>query len=319
MTSASSQNLVVSRATASAARISAGLRAIAASWVGTAGLAILGVLLALALLAPLLPLHDPLALAMEHRLAPPNARFWMGTDQSGRDVLARVVWGTRTSLLIGIAMVAIGLVLGVSVGLVAGYCSGGWVEEALMRLMEILASIPLLIWAIAMVGVLGVGPLAIGPLRVTNEVKLVILVGILYAPGLARLTHALALNEAQAEYVTARQLQGASGAGIMIGDILPNCLSPIMVQASILLGVGIIIEASLSFIGLGVQPPTPSWGAMLADSRSLVFSGEWWVSVFPGAAIFVSVMGFNLLGDALRTALDPRRRKIGHEGAGLLT
>ena len=179
-----------------------------------------------------------------------------------------------------------------------------------MRLMEVLAAIPLLIWAIAMVGVLGVDPIVLGPLRITNEAKIVMLVGLLYTPGLARLTHALVLGEAQAEYVLARRLQGASDWRIMLGDILPNCLPPILVQASILLGVGIIIEASLSFIGLGVQPPTPSWGAMLADARSLIFSGEWWVSAFPGAAIFLAVMGFNLVGDALRTALDPQRRSL---------
>jgi peptide/nickel transport system permease protein len=292
-----------------------GLAALCATSTGAAGLAIIAILLLLAVFAPVLPLHDPLVLSMDHRLQPPGARFLFGTDQSGRDILARVVWGTRTSLVIGILMVAIGLMLGVAVGLLAGFYSGGWIEEALMRLMEVLAAIPLLIWAIAMVGVLGVDPIAIGPLRITNEAKIVMLVGLLYAPGLARLTHALVLGEAQAEYVLARRLQGASALRIMLGDILPNCLPPILVQASILLGVGIIIEASLSFIGLGVQPPTPSWGAMLSDARSLIFSGEWWVSAFPGAAIFLAVMGFNLVGDALRTALDPRRRSLSRGGS----
>jgi peptide/nickel transport system permease protein len=145
-------------------------------------------------------------------------------------------------------------------------------------------------------------------LAISNETKLVLLIGVLYAPGLARLTHSLAKAESQAEYVAARVLQGASEARIMLSDVLPNIISPVLIQASLLLGVTIIVEASLSFIGLGVQPPTPSWGAMLSDARALIFTDNWWVSVFPGAAVFVSVLAFNLFGDSMRTILDPRRR-----------
>ncbi|HSV50519.1 MAG TPA: ABC transporter permease [Burkholderiaceae bacterium] len=283
------------------------LRRLAATPVGAAGLLLVGTFALLAVLAPVLPLHDPLQLHMNHRLAAPGGEFLLGTDQAGRDILSRIIWGGRTSLAIGACVIAIGLGLGVSIGLVAGYYSRTWLEEVLMKLMEVLASIPLLIWAIAMVGVLGVQPTVIGPFALSNEVKLTLLIGILYVPGLARLTHGLVLQEAAAEYVLARRIQGASPAAIVISDILPNVISPVLVQASILMGVAIIVEASLSFIGLGVQPPTPSWGTLLADARNLVFSGEWWVAVYPGLTVFLAVLGLNLLGDGLRVVLDPRR------------
>lgn len=283
------------------------LRRLAATPVGAAGLLLMGTFALLAVLAPVLPLHDPLQLHMNHRLAAPGGEFLLGTDQAGRDILSRIIWGGRTSLAIGACVIAIGLGLGVSIGLVAGYYSRTWLEEVLMKLMEVLASIPLLIWAIAMVGVLGVQPTVIGPFSLSNEVKLTLLIGILYVPGLARLTHGLVLQEAASEYVLARRIQGASPAAIVISDILPNVISPVLVQASILMGVAIIVEASLSFIGLGVQPPTPSWGTLLADARNLVFSGEWWVAVYPGLTVFLAVLGLNLLGDGLRVVLDPRR------------
>lgn len=288
-------------------RSTAFLRRVLATPVAAAGLLLVGTLALLAVLAPLLPLQDPLQLHMEQRLAPPGAGFLLGTDQSGRDLLSRIVWGGRASLAIGFSVTAIGLAFGVSVGLVAGYFSRTVLEEVLLKLMEVLASIPLLIWAIAMVGVLGVQPTVIGPFSLGNEVKLTLLIGLLYVPGLARLTHGLVLQEAASEYVLARRIQGASTASILVSDILPNIMSPVLVQASTLMGVAIIVEASLSFIGLGVQPPTPSWGTLLADARNLVFSGEWWVALFPGLTVFLAVLGLNLLGDGLRTVLDPRR------------
>lgn len=291
------------------------VRAIAATPIGATGLVLVSLLLLAALLAPLLPLKDPLQLYMDHRLEAPGSEFLFGTDQAGRDILSRVIWGARASLAMGVCVVAIGLTLGVSIGLVAGYFSRSWIEEVLMKLMEVFAAIPLLIWAIAMVGVLGVQPTALGPFMLSNEVKLTLLIGLLYAPGLARLTHGLVLNEAQAEYVLARRVQGSSTLAILFSDILPNVISPVLVQATLLLGVAIIVEASLSFIGLGVQPPTPSWGSLLSDARTLIFSGEWWVSVFPGLTVFAAVLGLNLLGDAMRVVLDPRRRSGSKEFA----
>jgi peptide/nickel transport system permease protein len=290
---------------ASAGRL---LRALMHEPAGAIGLVAIVLLGAMALCAPWLPLKDPLQIHIEYRLQAPSATFWFGTDQVGRDMLSRTIWGARASLSIGLCAVAIGLVLGTGIGLVAGYKAGSWLDETLMKVMEVLASIPLLIWAIALVGITGTDTLHVGMLAISNETKLVLLIGVLYAPGLARLTHSLAKAESQSEYVAARVLQGASGARIMLSDVLPNIISPVLIQASLLLGVTIIVEASLSFIGLGVQPPTPSWGAMLSDARALVFTDNWWVSVFPGAAVFVSVLAFNLFGDAMRTILDPRRR-----------
>lgn len=279
---------------------------------GAISLTLIAVLTLLAVLAPVLPLPDPVQLAIEHRLEPPGTPlFPLGTDDVGRDILSRLVWGARSSLAIGLLTVAIGLACGLLIGTVAGYWSGTWLEAALLALIEVAAAIPLLVWAIAIVGIFGTGPLRLGPLSLPNEGKIILLVGLLFAPGLARIAHGLALAESKQDYVAARRLQGAGSWAIMAGDIVPNILSPMIVQASVLIGIGIIIEASLSFIGLGVQPPTPSWGGMLADARSSAFSEEWWVAIWPGLAIFVTVMGFNLLGDALRTVLDPRRREAG--------
>jgi ABC-type dipeptide/oligopeptide/nickel transport systems, permease components len=262
----------------------------------------------LALLAPVLPLPSPTQTSILDTYLPPSSAHWFGTDALGRDVLARTIWGARSSLSIGLGIVVIGMALGVTLGLAAAEAAGTLFEELAMRLVDIFAAIPVLIWAIAVVGIVGTGPTALGPLVLTNEAKLVLLVGILFFPGIARITYGLALAELKQEYVDARRLQGAGSAAILFGDVLPNVLSPLLVQASVLVGIGIIIEASLSFVGLGVQPPTPSWGSMLADSKQTVFSGEYWLSLFPGLAIFASVIGFNLLGDGLRDLFDPRRR-----------
>jgi peptide/nickel transport system permease protein len=258
------------------------------------------------LAAPLIAPYDPLAVDMTASLLPPAPGHLFGTDQAGRDVLSRVIWGGRASLEVSVLAMIIGCTGGVSLGLVAGFFSGGWLEQLLMRVLDAMAAIPLLIWAIALVGILGVGPFTVAGITFGNEVKLLALLGVLYIPTLARITYAGALAESQANYVAARRLQGVGSLRIMISDVLPNCLSPVIVQATLLLAIGIIIEASVSFVGLGVQPPDPSWGNMLADARNYLFSGEWWLSVFPGAAISLSVVAFNLLGDGLRDALDPR-------------
>lgn len=276
--------------------------------VAAGGVLFIAVMVLLALCAPALPLPAPEATDILSTYLPPSAEHLFGTDALGRDVLSRTVWGARSSLLIGLGIVAIGMVVGVTLGLFAAYVAGSLLEEVIMRLVDIFASIPVLIWAIAVVGIVGTGNSAVGPLTVSNEVKLVLLVGLLFFPGIARIAHGLALSELRNEYVDARRLQGASAGAILFGDVLPNILSPLLVQASVLVGIGIIIEASLSFVGLGVQPPTPSWGSMLADSKQTVFTGEYWLSLFPGIAIFLTVIGFNLLGDALRDFFDPRRR-----------
>ena len=268
----------------------------------------------IALGAPWVAPFDPLAVDMLNSLSPPDGVHLFGTDQSGRDVLSRVIWGGRASLEVSAFAVVIGGVGGVTLGLLAGFFSGGWLEQLLMRVLDAMASIPLLIWAIALVGILGVGPVHIGIVTFGNEFKLMMLLGVLYIPTLARITYTTALSEARANYVAARRLQGVGSGRIMVSDVLPNCVSPVLVQATLLLAIGIVIEASVSFVGLGVQPPQPSWGNMLADSRNYLFSGEWWLSVFPGAAISVSVMAINFLGDGLRDVLDPR-----HSPGALMT
>ena len=273
---------------------------------GFFGACVIALLLVMALGAPLIAPQDPLQVSIVDQLQEPGEGHWLGTDQTGRDVLSRIVWGSRASLTVSALAVVIGLAGGVPIGLVAGFFRGGWLEQAIMRTLEAISAIPILIWAIALVGIVGVKDVQVGPLTVTNETKLLVMLGLLYIPTLARLTYTSALSESQANYVAARRLQGVGGVRIMFSDVLPNCLSPVIVQATLLLAIGIIIEAAISFVGLGVQPPTPSWGNMLASARDYLLSGEWWLSVFPGAAISITVVGFNLLGDGLRDRLDPR-------------
>jgi peptide/nickel transport system permease protein len=273
---------------------------------GLIGACLVVLIVADGLTAPWIAPHDPLQVDMTQSLAEPGPDHWFGTDQAGRDILSRVIWGGRMSPEVSLFAVIIGCTGGVAVGLLAGFFNGGWLEQLLMRMLDAMAAIPLLIWAIALVGILGVGPFTVAGIVFGNEVKLLILLGVLYIPTLARITYASALGESRTNYVAARRLQGVGPFRIMLSDVLPNCLSPVIVQATLLLAIGIIIEASISFVGLGVQPPAPSWGNMLADARNYLFSGEWWLSVFPGAAISVTVVAFNLLGDGLRDALDPR-------------
>jgi peptide/nickel transport system permease protein len=194
------------------------------------------------LAAPLIAPHDPLAVDMTASLLAPGPGHLFGTDQAGRDVLSRVIWGGRASLEVSVLAMVIGCAGGVSLGLVAGFFSGGWLEQLLMRVLDAMAAIPLLIWAIALVGILGVGPFTVAGIAFGNEVKLLVLLGVLYIPTLARITYAGALAESQANYVAARRLQGVGSVRIMISDVLPNCLSPVIVQATLLLAIGIIIR-----------------------------------------------------------------------------
>jgi peptide/nickel transport system permease protein len=280
-------------------------------WSGAAGALLVAGVAVAAFLAPMIAPFDPIQVSIDNKLLPPGGAHWLGTDQAGRDILSRIIWGARASLLVGVFAVVIGVVGGVVLGLLAAFYRGGWLEQAIMRTMDAAASIPLLIWAIALVGIVGVGPVQLGPFSFPNEVKVLVLIGLLYIPGVSRLTYSVAQIESAADYVRARRAQGAGDITILFGDVLPNCISPVIVQATLLVAIGIVVEASLSFVGLGVQPPTPSWGTMLADSRNYLFSGEWWMPVFPGIAISLTVIGFNLLGDGLRDLLDPRRSGSG--------
>lgn len=282
-------------------------RSVCASRTGLFGLVVVALIGLMAIFAPWLAPYDPTAVDISNRLLPPSASHWMGTDLTGRDVLSRLIWGARPSLQVGLLAVLIGLPGGLAIGLLAGFYRGTILETLLMRAVEIIAAVPLLIVAIAVVGVLGVKPLLLGPITISNEVKIIFVLGILYIPGLARVVYAVAAAEAVSDYIRARRIQGAGDITLMISDILPNCISVVIVWATLLTAGGVLAEAGLSFVGLGVQPPASSWGVMLSEARKFIFSGEWWLLLFPGLAISATVIGLNLFGDALRDILDPRQ------------
>ncbi|HEY0204186.1 MAG TPA: ABC transporter permease subunit [Acetobacteraceae bacterium] len=262
---------------------------------GVAGLGLVGLLLAAAALAPLLAPHDPLAQMRDALLQPPGWPYVLGTDDVGRDVLARLLFGARLSLAVGVIVVSLAMVLGVLLGLVAGF-SDGLLDAAVMRLMDMMLALPTLLLAVAIVAVLGPGlPHAM------------LAVAVVQLPAFVRLTRGAVRVERSREYVAATRMAGAGQGRLMFLTVLPNCLAPLIVQASLSFSTAILDTAALGFLGLGAQPPTPEWGTMLADALQFVQSA-WWVVTFPGLAILLAVLGFNLLGDGLRDALDPRLR-----------
>jgi peptide/nickel transport system permease protein len=263
-----------------------------------AGLALIAILALIALLAPLLAPSDPLKQVLSTRLDPPSAEHWLGTDQLGRDVLSRMIYGARISLLIGTVVVVLSASVGTFVGMVAGYF-GGLLDEALMRLTDVFFAFPALILAMAISG-------ALGP-SLTNAM---IAIAVVTWPVYARLVRAQVLSLREREYVEAARGLGASGERIMWGHILPNTLAPLLVQASFDMGGAILSAAGLSFIGFGTQPPTAQWGVMISEGRNYIATHSW-LSLFPGLAILFTVAAFNLIGDGLRDALDPRLRGTG--------
>jgi peptide/nickel transport system permease protein len=255
------------------------------------GLALVAFVLLGALAAPLLPgAETPDFMAT---LAVPDAAHWLGTDDLGRDTLSRILAGARVSLLVGLSSVGAALLLGGAIGLLAGFF-GGWVDMVLMRLMDVLLAFPGILLALGITAALGAS--------VTNTV---IAIAVVNLPVLARVARGQALALRELDYVKAQQALGFSPITILWRAVLPNALSPILVQASVLLAASIITESYLSFLGLGVQPPTPSWGNMLRDAIGFLDQAPW-LAWFPGIAIFLTVLGFNLLGDGLRDRLDPR-------------
>ncbi len=251
-------------------------------------------------IAPYLPSRPT-----RQRLLPPSAIHWFGTDQFGRDILSRCIHATRISLTVGLTTVGIALAIGVPFGAIAAFRSPGLADSAIMRVMDVLMAFPPIVLAIAVVAALGTGDLEIGPFAMPHITKVMIVIGILNAPKVARIVRAAVLVERNEQYVLAERAIGASETRILFRDVLRNCVSPVAVYATLLVATSILTEASLSFLGLGVQPPDPSWGGMLADSRTYVMSGQWWLTVFPGLLIFVTVVAFNLAGDLLRDVLDP--------------
>jgi peptide/nickel transport system permease protein len=259
------------------------------------GLVILLLVLVAAVFGGTLAPHSPTTTDILGRLQPPSGSHLFGTDELGRDVFSRTLVAARVSLRVGVIAVGISLALGVTVGLLAGYY-GRWIDDVLMRVMDMLFAFPAILLAIAILAVLGPG--------VTNAM---LAIGIVYTPLFARVTRAAVLSVREEVYIRATRSLGAGDARIIVRHVLPNVAGPIIVQASLSLAFAILSEAALSFLGLGVQPPAPSWGRMLYDARGFV-AQAWWMGLFPGLAIFLTVLSFNVVGDGLRDALDPRHR-----------
>ena len=259
------------------------------------GIAVVATIVLLALLAPVVAHRDPLEIDLVNQLQGPSAAHWLGTDIQGRDVWARLVYGSRVSLTAGIVSQLIALLLGLSLGLLAGY-KGGWVDELVMRLADVTLAFPTLLLLIAMAA-------ALQP----SLTVVFLTIGVVGWAGMARLVRGQVLVVRQLEFVQASRALGARDLRVVLQHVLPSVLAPVLIAATLGVAAAIMAESALSFLGLGVQPPTPSWGAMIAEGRDLSqLRNSPWTSLFPGLAIGAAVLGFNLLGDALRDAIDPR-------------
>jgi len=258
-----------------------------------AGIVVIAVLLLVAAFAPVLAPYDPYATDPRFALKPPSAEHWFGTGTFGEDIFSRVVYGARLALLIAFGAVGIALVIGSLLGAIAGFY-GGFVGSAIMRVVEVMQAFPSFILALAIAG-------ALGP----SFTNLIIAVAITNIPIYAHLMRVGVLNHRQSEYALASIALGASSWRTLFRHLIPNSLGPIFVQATLQPGYAILTAAGLSFLGLGVRVPEPEWGLMVAMGSSRIISGQWWLSLFPGVAIMIAVMGFNLLGDGLRDLFDP--------------
>jgi dipeptide transport system permease protein len=267
-----------------------------------AGLTLIGLQVAVALTAPWLTPHPPAEQYREALLLPPvwveggSWHFILGTDDVGRDILSRLLYGARISLLVGCMVVTLSLAVGITLGLIAGFFRGV-VETLIMRLMDVMLALPSLLLAIAIVAILGPS--------LSNAMAAV---AVVVLPHYVRLTRAAVLTETAKDYVIASQVAGAGLLRQMFINILPNCMAPLIVQATLGFSSAILDAAALGFLGLGAQPPTPEWGTMLADARQFI-QRAWWVVTFPGLAILLTVLAFNLMGDGLRDALDPKLKR----------
>jgi peptide/nickel transport system permease protein len=257
------------------------------------GLIIVVLVLVVASLAPWIQIHDPLQQSVSSRLHTPDLEHLFGTDHLGRDVWARIAHGARIALMVGIIAVGIGIIFGVPLGAIAGYYRGR-IDEVIMRCMDALLAFPPILLALAMVAMLG-----------TSLGNTMIAIGVVYIPRFARVTRGSVLVEREKEYVEASKMVGETNLSILFRQILPNTLSPMIVQITVFIAYAILTEAALSFLGLGIQPPNPSWGSMLNEARTYIESDPY-LAIVPGLAISLTVLGFNLLGDGLRDILDPR-------------
>lgn len=277
-------------------RVSQTLRRLRKNRGATAGAILLVAIALCVIFASLITTWDPIKQNYNDLLQGPSAAHWMGTDNYGRDVWSRVLHGGRLSLTVGMISVVIGAVAGVALGLLAGYY-GGWVDSVIMRLMDAMLAFPGILMAMTVVAILG------GSL--TN---VMIAVGISSVPGFARLVRGSVLSAKENEYVMAARIAGCRNGRIMVIHILPNIFAPLLTYATLRISTSIIAAASLNFLGLGAQRPTPEWGVMLSDGRDYMRQ-YWWLSTFPGLAIMVTALSINMLGDGLRDALDPRLRR----------
>jgi peptide/nickel transport system permease protein len=272
----------------------AALRALLARRTAVFGAVVLAAVAALAILAPWIAPYDPLATSWAAVRKAPSAAHWFGTDEVGRDLLSRTIWGARASLSAGVIAVSIAVALGVPIGMLAGYV-GGWIDAVIGRITDAMLAVPFLILAIALAAFLG-----------PSLGNAMIAIGITATPIFVRLARGQVLAARAEDWVEAARAVGNPPARILLRHILPNILPPVMVQATLAIAAAIIAEASLSFLGLGQQPPAPSWGSMLNTAQRFLTQAPW-MAVFPGLAIFLTVLAFNLFGDGLRDALDPRR------------
>jgi peptide/nickel transport system permease protein len=261
---------------------------------GLIGMTIIGLLIVCAAFAPLISPYDPIGQHPGFELQPPTGQFWLGTDNLGRDLLSRIIWGSRASLLIGIVAVGLGAGIGIATGLAAGYL-GGTVDAVIMRFYDALLSFPAVLLGIAVVSDIGPGPISVA-----------IAIAVASLPGFARLMRSRVIAERERDYVLAARCIGARDGRIMWQHVLPNAIAPLLVQISLAMGFSVLAESGLSFLGLGTQPPQPSWGAMINESRAYLRTSPGF-GIFPGLALALMLLGLNFLSDALREALDPHR------------
>ncbi|MHB1133544.1 MAG: ABC transporter permease [Chloroflexota bacterium] len=265
---------------------------------GQIGVFVLLFFIVIAVIAPVISPYDPIIQHSGDELKGPNAQYWLGTDEFGRDLLSRIIWGTRISLTVGLISVFIGFAFGATTGLISGYL-GGWVDAVINRLWDCLLSFPTILLGIAVVLVTGPG-----------AVNAAIAVGISNIPVFARLARSCALTEKERDYVLAARTLGSDNMRIVFKHIMPNALSPLLVQSAVAMAFAVLLEASLSFLGLGAQPPEPSWGSMLSYSRQFLRVASWY-GIFPGVALTLMLVGLNYFSDAVRDALDPRQINVG--------
>lgn len=253
-------------------------------------------LILVAIFGPYLTVHDPVRVNFSTRLLPPSAEFWLGTDHNGRDIFTRLIHGMRITLFVGFSSVLVGALIGVPLGIVSGFY-GGAIDSIIMRIIDVLLAFPGILLAIALVSVLGGS--------ITN---VIIAVAVFSIPTFARVVRGSTLTIRKLEYIDAVRALGATDLRIIVKHVLPNILSPIIVQSTLRIAIAILVASSLSFLGLGAQPPSPEWGRMLSDGRNYMFDHPH-VAFFPGLAIAIVVLAFNLFGDGLRDALDPKTKK----------